>query len=282
MWRSRGRTIDLRALTFLSPGIPLRFYAAVCDYLADKLSCAVSLASEDRSSGPMHGDHDPFAADEADIGFLCSPSFLYLRSLRTPSVELVPAGFVFRDPRHGGHDPVYFSEVVVRADDPAERFEDLRDRTWGYNDECSLSGYFAALQRLREIGCSDGFFAERVRTGSHLASLESTLAGTIDAAAIDSTTLTLWRRERPELAEGLRVIASWGPFPIQPIVIRRELGQDRARRIADALLALECSQRIASGLCDFGLERFVAIDERAYAEERQKLCALGQLPDRLP
>ena len=48
-------------------------------------------------SGPMHGDHDPFASRDADLGFLCSLSFLYLPEQATPSIELVPAAFVFHD-----------------------------------------------------------------------------------------------------------------------------------------------------------------------------------------
>ncbi|MCA8948233.1 MAG: PhnD/SsuA/transferrin family substrate-binding protein [Planctomycetes bacterium] len=227
----------------------------------------------------MHGDHDPFAAGAADLGFVCSPSFLYLRSLSRPSVDLVPAGFVFRDTRHDGSSPVYYSDVVVRADDAAEAFDDLRGRTWGYNDECSLSGYFATLQHLRSLGCPDDFFAQRVRTGSHLASIEAVLAGGIDAAAIDSTALALWRKEREGTICGLRIVASWGPFPIQPIVVRRTLDPTIAAAATRALLALDCAEVTAAGLCQFGLERIVATDEAAYAEERRQLCALGQIPE---
>ena len=147
---SKGRRILLRAITYLAPGIPLRFFELVAEYLARELGCETTLDSEVSSSGPMQGDHDPFAAEEADIGFLCSPSFLYLRSRPTPSVDLVPAGFVFSDERHGGAEAVYYSDVVVRADHAARCFDDLEGATWGYNDECSLSGYFATLQRLRE------------------------------------------------------------------------------------------------------------------------------------
>ncbi|MCA8974874.1 MAG: PhnD/SsuA/transferrin family substrate-binding protein [Planctomycetes bacterium] len=275
----RESAIHLRALTFLAPGIPLRFYEVVTDYLAHEMRCEISLASEERISGPMHGDHDPFAADQADLGFLCSPSFLYLRSRPEPSIELVPAGFVFRDRRNTTATPVYYSDVIVRTDHPARTFDDLAGRVWGYNDECSLSGHFAALQQLQRTGCADDFFGASRRTGSHLASIDAVLAGAVDAAAIDSTTMMLWRRQRPQLGEHLRVIASWGPFPIQPIVLRRGLGEDQARRMASALLQLECSQAVASALCEFGLERFVPIDETAYAEERRQLCALGEIPD---
>lgn len=265
----------LRALSFLSPGIPRDFFALVVERLSRDLGCAIELDVDSRTSGPMGGDEDPFAAGAADIGFLCSPSYLYLRAQASPSVDLVPAGFVFGDRRARGR-PVYFSDVVVRCDHPARSFAELAGRVWGYNDECSLSGYFAALQRLLELGCGSEFFARRVQTGSHHASIEALLTGAIDGAAIDSTVFSLELRRRPELAEALRVLESWGPFPIQPIVVRSALGPDWAPRVAAALLRPDAVTSAA--LAAFGLERCVPIDDTAYAEERRALVALGQIP----
>lgn len=271
----------LRALTYLAPGIPLELFQLVTRHLARTLGCDVQLDTESRNSGPMHGECDPFAEGRADIGFLCSPSYLYLSSLARPSVELVQAGFVFGDPRAAG-EPVYFSDVVVRSDHRAGGFGDLAGATWGYNDSCSLSGYFAALQKLAEIGCAETYFGRRVCTGSHDASIEAILDGAIDCASIDSTVLARAAGERPELGNLLRVVDSWGPFPVQPVVVSSELGSTWAARIADALLDLHSAHRDGGSLRELGLERFVPIDEAAYAEERHTLCALGQLSAQPP
>lgn len=64
----------LRALTYLAPGLPLEFFEEVTAHLATRLGRELRLASECRSSGPMHGDLDPFRAGEADLGFLRSRS----------------------------------------------------------------------------------------------------------------------------------------------------------------------------------------------------------------
>lgn len=271
-----GTPTRLRALTYLAPGIPLELFQIVTEHLGRALECEITLETEERVSGPMHGVADPFADGHADIGFLCSPSYLYLRSQPRPSVELVPAGFVFRDERGGG-EAVYFSDLVVRADHAALRFSDLAGSVWGYNDDCSLSGYFAALQNLSEIGCAGPFFGQRVCTGSHDASIDAILRGAIDSAAIDSTVLARLGRESPELLEQLRIVDSWGPFPVQPIVVRSDLGAARAGAIADALLDLNWASCRDSRLHDLGLDRFVPIGDEAYAAERQALCALGQI-----
>lgn len=266
----------LRALTFLAPGIPVELFQLITRHLARVLGVEIDLAVESRISGPMHGECDPFAEDRADLGFLCSPSYLYLRSQAKPSIELVPAGFVFSDERAKG-EPVYFSDVVVRADHQAREFGDLACTAWGYNDDCSLSGHFAALQKLSELGCSENFFGRRVRTGSHAASVAAILNGSLDGAAIDSTVLSRMKRERPELGEQLRVVDSWGPFPVQPIVVRRGLGSGWAKCIAQGLLELHRAVDVGPVLREFGLERLVPIDDSAYAEERRALCALGQI-----
>ena len=201
-------------------------------------------------------------------------------------MQLVPAGFVFADPRAEGR-PVYFSEVVVRDDHPAGSFDDLAGCTFGFNDESSLSGYFATLQRLDESGRDGRFFREHRRTGSHGASIEATLSGAIDGAAIDSVVLAAARRANPELATRLRVLESLGPFPIQPIVVRRGLdadglgGAELTGRIAAALIDLERADGAdpsAARLARFGLTGCAPIGDDDYAEERRALTALRQLP----
>ncbi len=270
---------QLRALTYLAPGIPEELFELVVEFLRGALGCETTLEFEKRISGPMHGEVDPFGEGLADIGFLCSPSYLYLRSRPVPSVDLVPAGFVFQDERARGR-PVNFSDLVVRADHPAQEFGDLAGSTWGYNDACSLSGYFAALQKLSEMGTTGAFFGQRICTGSHDASIEAILNGTIDSAAIDSTVLARIGRRHPEQRAQLRTVDSWGPFPVQPIVVRRGLGPGWARKIAGALLQLHTNPELRSRLHGLGVDRLVPMGEDAYAEERDALCALGQIPHR--
>lgn len=276
----RPRSEPLRAITYLVPGIPLEFFEAVVEQVARAVGRPITLESEPRISGPMHGDHDPFAEGQADIGFLCSPSYLYLRSKAVPSVELVRAGFVFDDPRNGGR-PHYFSEVVVRAEREAESLCDLRGAVLGFNDSCSLSGYYAAQQELARRGAPEGFFAEERCTGSHAGSIEAILDGTIDVATIDSNTLSIVKRRRPEVAGALRVVESLGPHPIQPTVVRRELGPQIRSRIESALLGL--STRTSSAgrrAASLGLGGCVPIDDSLYAEECRALEDLGQLAQR--
>jgi hypothetical protein len=94
---------DIRFVTYLSPSIPQALYEA----LADQVQCAlgherVSLRLESRVSGPQKGGECSSFAEEADVAFMCAPSFIWLRDLQPPPVELLGVLPVFDDERNQG------------------------------------------------------------------------------------------------------------------------------------------------------------------------------------
>jgi ABC-type phosphate/phosphonate transport system substrate-binding protein len=203
---------ELRFVTYLSPGIPRAFFEAIVEHAQRALGQRASLLVEPRVSGPMRGAVNPFSRGEADRGFMCAPSFFWLREQEIPPVELLSAAAVFGDVRAKGQ-PVYFSEVVARRERPAASFLDFRGCSWAYNDPCSLSGYYNSLKKLAKIGEDGRFFGRVVCSGSHLNSMEMVVRGEVDAAAIDSNLLRMKLGSSLELRERLRVIETWGPFP---------------------------------------------------------------------
>ena len=256
-------------MSYLSPGIPRAYFEAVVDHVRQELGQRASLAVESRVSGPVRGAADPFSRGEADVGFMCAPAFFWLRELEDPPVELLLAAPVFRDDRASGR-PVYFSELVVRSDSPASSFLDLRGRSWAYNDPCSLSGYYNLLKKLAEI--EDGkFFGRTYCSGSHLNSMEMVVRGEVDAAIIDSNVLRIKLRSAPELGERLRVIETWGPFPIQPVVFRSGLRSGLKSRLRASLLSIGETTRLPPALAEFGLERFAPVTHEHYALEERAL-----------
>jgi len=227
----------LRIITYLAPSLP----PALFETIARRLDA--ELVFEERISGPLAGDDEPFSRGEADIGFICAPSYRVLRG----TVELLPA-LVPVDVRAEGR-PVYFAAVVVRADSRFRTIEDLRGARWAYNDRNSRSGWFSMLER---VGSSD-FFGSLLHAGSHLRSLDAVADGRADAAAIDSNVLALNRRGE------LRVIESWGPFAIQPAIIRSAISEARKRELAATLLAMRRDE-----LAAFGFAGFTPVSEAVY------------------
>jgi len=227
----------LRIISYLAPSLP----AALFETIARRLGA--ELMFEERISGPLAGDDEPFSRGDADIGFICAPSYRMLRG----TMELLPA-LVPLDARAGGR-PVYFADVVVRRDSRVRTFDDLRGGRWAYNDRNSRSGWFSMIERA---GGAE-FFSSLLHAGSHLRSLDAVAGGRADAAAIDSNVLALHPRD------DLRVIESWGPFAIQPAIIRSAIPEERKREVAATLLSIRRDE-----LGTFGFGGFTLVDEAAY------------------
>jgi phosphonate transport system substrate-binding protein len=241
----------LRLISYLAPSIPAALYELIARDVAEQCGIATDVTFEERVSGPLAGDDDPFESGAVDLGFVCAPSFRFLnRSSR--AVELLPLP-VPSDPRALGK-PVYFADVVVSPRSQAQTFADFRGARWAYNDRNSKSGWFSMSERCAPES-PDEFFSELIASGSHLRSLDLVANGLADAAAIDSNVLRMQR-------SSLRVLESWGPFAIQPAVIRTALPEETKRRVAGALLTMH--ERHADALAHFGLLRFVEGNEGDY------------------
>ena len=265
---------EIRFVTYLAPSIPRALFEALADHLQRSLGRErVSLRVETRSSGPRKGHECSSFGDEVDVAFMCAPSFVWLSNLQPPTAELLGVAPVFEDERNSGR-PVYFCDVVVRDDAPTQTFSDLQGGTWAYNDTCSLSGYYGLLNKLAESGTDEAFFDRLVCSGSHLNSIEAILRGEVDAAAIDSNVLRIRLREAPALRQRLRVVESWGPFPIQPVVVSTALDPELKERLRAAFLATEWDRRTRPILKRFGLSHFVAVSQEDYSLEAHKDLAV--------
>jgi ABC-type phosphate/phosphonate transport system substrate-binding protein len=83
----------------------------------------------------------------------------------------------------------------------------------------------------------------------------------------------VWAYNDVPLRERVRVLESWGPHPIQPIVARSALPLAVRRALAETLLDLPREPRAPAALAAFGVRGFVPVDESLYAAERAALAA---------
>lgn len=260
----------IRLLTYLSPGLPLALFGAVADHLRRCPGLGgrgITLASEERVSGPGRGSvdrsEDPFSRGEADVGFLCAPTYLGLRERERPPAELLGVAPVFADEKALGK-PVYFCDVIVRRGSPVESFSDLEGGAWAFNDPFSLSGHGGLSGRLGSPGEAGRFFGRTIHSGSHPASVRLVAGGVADAASIDSNVLRLLLERTPSLGEELRVLESWGPYPIQPVVVRADLDPALKDALRESLLEARADPLTRPEIEAFGLEGFVAVGEEDY------------------
>jgi phosphonate transport system substrate-binding protein len=248
----------LRFLTFLAPNM-FPVYQYIADYVGKKLGCTTEIA--------VGESFDQFAAGEADAGFICGLPYVRLADQPEPPVELLAAP-VLQGERYAGK-PVYFSDVIVHVDSPFQTFADLRGRSWSYNEPASHSGYNVTCHRLATIGATRDFFGKVIQAGFHQKSIRMVCTGEIDASAIDSQVLAIELRDHPELAPQLRIIDTFGPSPIQPVVASSRVPDKVKADLRAVLLEMgddpEAKKVFAHGF----VERFAPVTDKSYDDIRE-------------
>ena len=111
---------------------------------------------------------------------------------------------------------------------------------------------------LATVGETGRFFGTVTEAGSHQAAIDMVLHRRITASAIDSTVLELEILRRPGLMSELRIIDTFGPSPIPPLVISKHVPQHLRIDIRRALLEMhhdpEGKATLAAGLIDHFVE----------------------------
>jgi ABC-type phosphate/phosphonate transport system substrate-binding protein len=134
--------------------------------------------------------------------------------------------------------------VLVHADSPVERLEDLRGGTFALNSRHSNSGMNLPRVMFARIAAGPRFFSRVIETGSHAASMHLVATGGADAASIDCLTYAFFSDYRPEALVGLRRFADTPESPAIPFVTAADTSADHVVALQRALSrVLDAPQR---------------------------------------
>ena len=253
---------DLRFGTFLAPNM-LPVYEALAHAVGERLGMSTELIVET--------DYENCRNDVNDICFVCSLPYVHFeREGITPATPI--AAPVLQGKRYGGK-PIYFSDVIVHKDNPAESFLDLRDQTWSFNEPLSQSGYGITRYHLVSIGETNGFFSDVIDAGFHETSVRMVAAGEVDASAIDSQVLAIEMRDHSDVTGNLKVIEALGPSTIQPVAVSKRFDDEFREEVRRVLLQFHQSDE-GRRILDMGtVEKWVSVNESDYDDIRRMLKA---------
>ncbi len=145
----------------------------------------------------------------------------------------------------GCDGPRYRSAIVVRRDAVFRTLSDCRDRVCAVNGWDSLSGWHALAALAAPLAEDGRFFGAARLSGGHLASAKAVAAGEADLAAIDAICWAHFKRHRPAVAEGLRVLAWTDPAPGLPFVTSADAEDHLVNRLRDAVFAMLADEKVA-------------------------------------
>ena len=244
-----------------------RMYSATASARADwKQLLAWTLA---RAGLPWNViDHDPpaplsalWARGDLGLAMMCGLPF----SLHVPRPTLVAAPLP-SPARYGGR-PVYFTDIVVRADAAFETLQDTFGGIVGYTLADSMSGGVALRNHLAPYRAARGARLYRGAVGGLIHArgvIEALVEGRIDVGPLDSYYHDLLRRNEPALAQQVRIVDSTQAMPIPPLVATASLASDELARVRHALQQATQAPELAAVTQRLLLAGFVSPDPADY------------------
>jgi ABC-type phosphate/phosphonate transport system substrate-binding protein len=183
-----------------------------------------------------------------------------LKCFRDQAVILATPCFAFA----GCEGPNHRAFFVVRAEDSAERLEDLRGRAFGCNSRLSNTGMNLPRLALSRIAEGRPFFRSVVMTGGHLASLDHLDKEAIDACSIDCVTWGLFRKFRPADATRYRILGRTTSSPSLPYVTSTATDPQMVAALRESLDAVLSDPSTAAMRETLGLMAVCRLTASAY------------------
>ncbi|MBI2912934.1 MAG: phosphate/phosphite/phosphonate ABC transporter substrate-binding protein [Chloroflexi bacterium] len=232
-------------------------YRDLLEYVGGKLGLPVELVQ-----GKTYAEfNDMVRTGDVTFAFVCTNP--YLQGRDDFGMELLAA------PEVNG-EPTYYSYLVVRADAPFGSLADLRGRTFAFSDPLSNSGRLAPVYQLALLGeTPESFFGRSIFTYAHDNSIKAVAENLVDAAAVDSLVYDYWVKTGSDYTSKTKVIEKWGPYGINPAVVRPGLDPALKQRLQDVLLGMDGDGAGREILSALFIDRFTVPDDTIYNSVRE-------------
>ena len=240
----------------ISPKGTVESYAPLLDYLGQKLNRPVELVQR-RTYLEVN---DLIERGEVDLAFVCTSA--YIVGSNDFGMELLVA------PQVEGQT-VYHANLIVPFDSPAKDLTDLKGKVFAFTDPISLTGRAYPTALVQQLGAApETFFSRTFFTYSHDEAIYAVANGLADGASVDSLVFDYALSRDPSLAQKVKVIHQSPPFGIPPVVVNPNLRPQVKADLQTLLLDMHQDPAGQAALSAIGIERFVTIDDSAYAAAR--------------
>lgn len=192
----------------------------------------------------------------SDMGLVQMCGWPYWRANPRPNLVAAPV----LDHAYCGDRPLYWTDMVVRVDEGAERLEDLFGRRLGWTVEHSHSGYNAPRWMLLPHFLESGKRLFSKSLGPYMSPIgiiNALLDDEIDVGPVDGYFHLLLQRHRPELAEKIRTLAVSDPAPMPPFVASGGISAGDLQKLQDAALRAHLAPAAREIMTELAISRFV-------------------------
>jgi ABC-type phosphate/phosphonate transport system substrate-binding protein len=199
-------------------------------------------------------------------------------SLRHPAPTILAT--VVPSPARYAGQPVYMTDLAVRADAPFQRLEDTFGGVAGTTVPDSQSGYFAFRYRLIDaMRAPTPVYRKMV---GHLLNARGVISalvrGEIDIGPLDGYVHDLLRATEPEFAGQVRILETTAPTPMPPVVATAPLSTTQTQALRDAFQAAGSVGELAHARRTLLIDRFCLPDITFYDTLRERAHRVAQSP----
>jgi phosphonate transport system substrate-binding protein len=253
--------------SIISPQGTVQSYQPLLDYLSAQLGRQVTLIQRRTYTET----NELIGQNEVDVAFVCTSAYIDGRDRYGMSLLVAP---------QVNGKTSYHSLLIVPASSSAQTIADLRDKVFAFTDPTSFSGRVYPTVLLHEMGeVPETFFRDTFFTYTHDAAIEAVANDLADGAAVDSLVFDFAVKRNPELLSKIKVIYTSPPFGIPPVVVGSGVRPQLRAELQNILLGMadDPSPLAQRALAELGIERFVMIDDAAYASARLLRSRVGLL-----
>lgn len=246
-------TIRLGVGSIITPKEGYIFYRRLVDYLEKHLDMPVTVIDR----GTYKEFNNLLAEGGLDVAFVCGGPYVEGKDSFDLELLVVPETIT--------GETVYYANLIVPIDSPAQCLEDLKGKRFAFTDPQSNSGKLVPTYLLAKEGeTPESFFGEIIYTYAHDKSIHAVAEKTVDAASVDSLIYAYMLEKDPEIAAKTRILSKSEPYGIPPVVVSPDISDALRSRLRTVLLQMNDDPEGRDILQGMQIGRFVESDDAAY------------------
>ena len=202
---------------------------------------------------------------QADIGYV--GAFAYVDARERYGVKLIARTYG-KNRRES-----YYSMIITRVDANIHSLEDLKGKSFVFNDPKSTSGYLFPRVGLQKAGLKLADFSEVRHVTRHANSLLAVYNSHVAAGAISSTA-----KEKVDIDfNQIKILWQSAPIYRGPWIVNKDLPDEQFDRIQKALLKISRYPNAERIFKDLGTKGFIKGNDRDYDNIREVRSLMHQL-----
>lgn len=249
---TKDTPVKIGVASMITPVDAVKYYQDVIDYIGEQIGQPVQMVHR-RTYDEMDS---LLEKGEVKIAFICSAP--YVKNREQFGVELLVAPSV-------NGKPIYHSYVIVHNDSEMKTFPELKGKVFAFTDPKSNTGKLYPTYLLKKMGLTpEKFFDRLLYSYSHNKSVEMVAKKIVDGAAVESIVYDHMLKTGSPYAKQTRIIKRSPPYGIPPVVVTRDVDPGLRKKVKDAFLLMQKTQKGRTILAAMMIDGFVAVPDRNY------------------